>query len=143
MPYTTDHKQHPAKQLLLIAKDASLDQVVQSSTRITKYTSNLIDLFFTKNITLINKCETIPGIGDHEAIFVDSSLHPKKVKKPPRKDELLISLDKGKQHELAILDFSKAFDKVPHQRLLTKLHHYGISGQTIEWIRVFLTDRTH
>jgi len=57
-------------------------------------------------------------------------------------DELLKSLDKGKQHDLAILDFSKAFDKVPHQRLLTKLHHYGIRGQTLEWIRAFLTDRT-
>ncbi len=57
-------------------------------------------------------------------------------------DELLKSLDKGKQHDLANLDFSKAFDKVPHQRLLTKLHHYGIRGQTLEWIRAFLTDRT-
>ena len=57
-------------------------------------------------------------------------------------DELLKSLDKGKQHDLAILDFSKAFDKVPHKRLLTKLHHYGIRGQTLEWIKAFLTDRT-
>ncbi|XP_053383724.1 uncharacterized protein LOC128549954 [Mercenaria mercenaria] len=32
-------------------------------------------------------------------------------------DELIKSLDKGKQHDLAVLDFSKAFDRVPHTDL--------------------------
>ncbi|KAH3781948.1 hypothetical protein DPMN_159857 [Dreissena polymorpha] len=36
---------------------------------------------------------------------------------PNLADELLKSLDKGKQYDLAILDFSKAFDKVPHKRV--------------------------
>lgn len=39
------------------------------------------------------------------------------------------------------LDFSKAFDKVPHERLLHKLNAYGIQGQTLTWIRAFLTNR--
>ena len=44
--------------------------------------------------------------------------------------ELLTGLDKKHQHDLIILDFSKAFDRVPHQRLVRKLDHYGKSGST-------------
>ena len=44
--------------------------------------------------------------------------------------------------DIAVLDFSKAFDTVPHNRLLTKLKHYGIAGNTLSWIRAFLTNRT-
>ena len=44
-------------------------------------------------------------------------------------DELVKSLNKGKQHDLAILDFSKAFDRGPHERLLRKLDHHGIRGK--------------
>ena len=40
------------------------------------------------------------------------------------------------------MDFSKAFDVVPHQRLLHKLDHYGIRGTTLNWIHNFLTNRT-
>ena len=41
-----------------------------------------------------------------------------------------------------VLDFSKAFDAVPHQRLLYKLDHYGIRGTTLKWILNFLTITT-
>ena len=42
------------------------------------------------------------------------------------------------------MDFAKAFDKVPHRRLLYKLNYYGISGPTctLHWISAFLTNRT-
>ena len=56
--------------------------------------------------------------------------------------ELLAGLDKKHQHDLIILDFSKAFNRVPHQRLMRKLDHYGIRGSTYNWIEAFLTDRT-
>ncbi len=39
------------------------------------------------------------------------------------------------------MNFNKAFDKVPHQRLLTKFHHYGIRGPVLKWIDAFLTIR--
>jgi hypothetical protein len=35
------------------------------------------------------------------------------------------------------MDFAKAFDKVPHQRLLYKLKFYGIKNQTLNWISAF------
>ena len=56
--------------------------------------------------------------------------------------ELATALDKGQQTDMIILDFSKAFDRVPHKRLLNKLHHYGVRGQTHQWIESFLSNRT-
>ena len=44
--------------------------------------------------------------------------------------------------DLVILDFSKAIDRVPHQRLLAKINHYGIQGQTYLWVESFLSDRS-
>ena len=55
--------------------------------------------------------------------------------------EIAESLDKNKQTDMIILDFSKAFDRVPHQRLLIKLRHYGIQGTTFKWIQSFLSSR--
>ena len=39
------------------------------------------------------------------------------------------------------LDLSKAFDSVPNERLLTKIHAYGIQGPLVSWLRSFLTNR--
>lgn len=41
-----------------------------------------------------------------------------------------------------MLDFSKAFDVVPHRRLLGKLRHCGIDGLTLAWIESFLSGRS-
>ena len=38
------------------------------------------------------------------------------------------------------LDFAKAFDKVPHKRLLKKISSYGIQGRILSWISDFLSD---
>ena len=40
-----------------------------------------------------------------------------------------------------IFDFRKAFDQVPHQRLLSKLASYRIAGNIIKWIADFLSNR--
>ena len=50
-------------------------------------------------------------------------------------------LDEGGSLDVVYLDFRKAFDSVPHQRLLNKVQAYGIDGRVLEWIRCFLTDR--
>ena len=47
-----------------------------------------------------------------------------------------------KQVDAIVLDFAKAFDKVPHKRLLKKLEFYGIRGPILHWLTAFLTNRT-
>ena len=56
--------------------------------------------------------------------------------------DLIKSLNAGKQVDIGILDFSKAFDTVPHTKLLHKLDQYGIRGYLHEWLSCFLTQRT-
>ena len=47
-------------------------------------------------------------------------------------------MDGKLQVDTAILDFSKAFDKVTHSRLLYKLDYYGIIGNLHSWLSSFL-----
>jgi len=56
--------------------------------------------------------------------------------------DLASGLDNSEQIDAILLDFSKAFDKVPHQRLAQKLHHYGIRGNLLHWVQSFLSDRS-
>ena len=56
--------------------------------------------------------------------------------------ELHEYLQKGFNTDLIIMDFAKAFDKVPHNRLILKLHYYGIQGSVLNWIQSFLTSRS-
>lgn len=51
-------------------------------------------------------------------------------------------LDNKQAIDVFYLDFSKAFDRVPHERLLRKLYAYGIQGNVLGWIRNFLKDRS-
>ena len=56
-------------------------------------------------------------------------------------DELAKNMQMGKHTDLILLDFSKAFDKVAYEKLLLKLHHYSIRGDTLKWIKDFLDNR--
>jgi len=52
------------------------------------------------------------------------------------------NMEEGEQTDVILLDFAKAFDKVPHTRLLHKLEHYGVRNSTLKWIKDFLSNRT-
>lgn len=56
-------------------------------------------------------------------------------------DEWTLSLDLGGQIDCIYMDFEKAFDKVPHRRLISKLLSYGINSNIIAWILDFLDKR--
>ncbi|CAH8641175.1 unnamed protein product [Dicrocoelium dendriticum] len=51
------------------------------------------------------------------------------------------AVDCGKAVDVLFIDFSKAFDTVPHSRLLYKLNSFGISGPVLRWISAFLIGR--
>jgi len=46
------------------------------------------------------------------------------------------------QTDVIVMDYAKAFDNVPHKRLLYKLKYYGADTNTLNWIEDFLTLRT-
>ena len=56
--------------------------------------------------------------------------------------DLSQALENNEQIDAVLLDFSKAFDKVPHERLAVKLHHYGIRGNIYNWVSSFLAHRS-
>ena len=51
------------------------------------------------------------------------------------------ALDRGEEVDIIYTDFKKAFDTVPHRRLLQVLEHYGIKDNIKQWIEDFLTNR--
>ncbi|CAH8637179.1 unnamed protein product [Dicrocoelium dendriticum] len=51
------------------------------------------------------------------------------------------AVDSGHAVDVLFVDFSKAFDTVPHLRLSLKLRSYGISGRALQWVSAFLEGR--
>jgi len=56
-------------------------------------------------------------------------------------DKVTESINDGLSVDVIFLDFAKAFDKVPHQRLLCKLNAHGIQGKLLNWISAWLRNR--
>ena len=56
--------------------------------------------------------------------------------------DLTLNYDNNIQTDLISMDFAKAFNTVPHHRLLYKLQWYGIQGKTHKWITNFLIGRS-
>jgi len=55
--------------------------------------------------------------------------------------DLMSYFDKKITVDVAILDLSKAFDTVPHDKLLHEISHYGVNEDLHSWISNFLTSR--
>ena len=49
--------------------------------------------------------------------------------------------DESKAVDILYLDFQKAFDKVPHKRLMAKVRSLGIIDEVADWIEDWLTGR--
>ena len=56
-------------------------------------------------------------------------------------EKITAAVDSGEAADIIFLDFAKAFDKVPRERLLKKLQAHGIIGQLLTWIRTWLSNR--
>ena len=56
-------------------------------------------------------------------------------------EKATLAADEGAAMDVVFLDFAKAFDKVPRERLLKKLHAHGIRGNLLQWITDWLTNR--
>ena len=84
---TTTYPTHGAqcRQLRTASKETFLTQMVTEPTQITEPSSSILDLFFTNNDTLVNQVRVLPGISDHEAVFIESSLRPMKKKSSLRR----------------------------------------------------------
>ncbi|XP_045456460.1 uncharacterized protein LOC123666411 [Melitaea cinxia] len=56
-------------------------------------------------------------------------------------EEITKHIDSNKQVDALYTDFSKAFDKVPHQLMLKKLSAYGVVGSVLSWLESYLSGR--
>ena len=57
-------------------------------------------------------------------------------------EDFSLFIEQGNNIDIIYLDFKKAFDTVPHKRLLEKIKSYGILGNIYNWIEDFLSNRT-
>ena len=56
-------------------------------------------------------------------------------------EDWTLAIDEGFGIDVIYLDYSKAFDSVPHFRLIEKLRGYGLSGILLSWLADFLWGR--
>ena len=56
-------------------------------------------------------------------------------------DKCIEEIVNGNVIDTVYLDFAKAFDTVPHGRMIQKLESYGVLGEILNWIKAFLSNR--
>jgi len=56
-------------------------------------------------------------------------------------ESVTLHVDEGNPVDIVYLDFAKAFDKVPYERLFKKLEAHGVTGPVLNWIRNWLSSR--
>ena len=81
-----------------------------------------------KHLELNNLCETQFGFRNK---------HPCESQLLTMIDDFANIMNNNLEVDIRILDFSKAFNKVPHARLLQKINFYGVRGKSLTWIRSF------
>ena len=89
--------QYPAAMSIIymylnIPGQCGVEQLVEAPTR----GNSILDLFFTSHPSLVSKCKPIPGIGDHDAVLVDTLTKPQRSKPVRRKIYLWDKADLAK-----------------------------------------------
>ena len=104
-------------------------------TSLTSIVCKLMESFFKDSIMTHMRAENILSSRQYDFINGRSTT-----------TQLLSYLDKcidtivfGGVVDTKYFNFAKAFDIVPHERLLGKLKSYGINGKVLEWIKAFLS----
>lgn len=59
-----------------ILRNCNVEQIVDFPTRGNK----TLDIFLTSNPGLIDRCKPIPGVGDHDAVLIDTLIKPRRTK---------------------------------------------------------------
>ena len=58
-------------------------------------------------------------------------------------DRIFRAMDEKKVTAMVLIDLSKAFDSICHERLLQKLQSVGASSSSVDWFQSYLCDRYH
>ena len=70
------------------------------------------------------------------------SLHSKVTALLDLTNQWCFNRDRGKINGVLFLDLKKTFDTVDHNLLLTKLEYLGVRGQTLDWFKSYLSNRS-
>ena len=81
--------------------DTGSDQIVRFPTR----GENILDVFLRNRPSLIEKCKAVPGVSDHDIVFVEASTRATRTKQPQRKIFLWKHVD-IEEKKPDVLDFS-------------------------------------
>jgi hypothetical protein len=58
-------------------------------------------------------------------------------------NQVTAAVDEGKSLDAIFIDFAKAFDKFPRERLFKKIRSHGIGGKLWQWIKNWFSGRSH
>ena len=61
---------------------------------------------------------------------------------PKSRLQVTVHFSPNLKSNVIYLDYKKAFDTVPHKRLVNKLEHLGFAGGSLNWLKAFLINRT-
>ena len=134
-------------ELTFFLKLADVIAVFKKGSKNSKHNCRPISIL--KNISNVYERVMFKQIGDFmENIFSKFQCHFRKVYSMQQclialKEKWKSAADKGKSFGALLKDLSKAFDCLPHELLITKLHAYGLSLAALKLVRSYLSNRKH